>query len=199
MTHRYQSFRTKKISARKLVGLVVKHATTTFQRPFPDHQIDAFNQIAAFLARVDLPLIIDSGCGTGLSSQKLATLFPDHAVVGIDKSENRLQRAIKPLAKNLLLVRGELSDLWRLLASAELSVARHYLLFPNPWPKACQIKRRFYAHPVFKTMASLAPYFELRTNWLVYAEECALALTILGHNPVLSIKTDRTHLTLFEK
>ena len=55
-----------------------------------------------------------------------------------------------------------------------------FLFFPNPWPKAySEIKRRFHAHPVFATMASLAPCLELRTNWRIYAEECAVALSIL--------------------
>ncbi len=106
ITH-YQSFRTTQITLHKdLVTLVMKHKDTAFQRPIPSHQIDAFREISTFAKELNRPVIIDSGCGTGLSSHKLAKLFPDHAIVGIDKSKARLERALHPMPHNLLLVRG---------------------------------------------------------------------------------------------
>lgn len=182
-----------------LVSLVTRYAQTTYQRPIPLHQQKAFDQIYRNVSRSNKPIIIDSGCGTGLSTQKLAAQFSDHFVIGIDKSASRLARAPLCPLTNYLLVRANLIDMWRLLAEAQLPIVRHYLLYPNPWPKISHLKRRFYAHPIFKTLVSLSPFFELRTNWFIYAQECALALETLGLHPQLAKKVDHDYLTLFEK
>jgi tRNA G46 methylase TrmB len=38
------------------------------------------------------PLILDAGCGVGHSTIQLAREFPDHWVIGVDQSEDRLSR-----------------------------------------------------------------------------------------------------------
>lgn len=200
MTAQYQNFITKQNgSHHHLIDIVEKHAETAYLRPIPTHQQAAFAKIMQFAKAIDRPLIIDSGCGTGLSTRKLAERYPDHGVIGIDKSVARLERAPSTNLTNCLLVRGDVIDLWRLLAFEQLPITHHYLLFPNPWPKAEHVKRRFYAHPVFHTMVHLAPYFELRTNWQIYADECVIALRILGQQPEIRTKTDSDYMTLFEK
>ena len=60
------------------------------------------------------------------------------------------------------------------------AIAQHYLLYPNPWPKAKHVKRRWHAHPVFPAIIDLGGRLELRTNWSIYAREFELALTHLG-------------------
>lgn len=200
MIIRYQSFKTAQISVHpSLVTTVKKYAKSEFLRPIPSHQLDVFLTIEQFIKKTTAPLIIDSGCGTGHSSLNLAQMYPDHLVIGIDKSFCRLKRGSAKNPGNLFLVRGELIDLWRLLAKAKLSIKRHYLFYPNPWPKIGHLKRRFHAHPIFHTMVSLAPYFELRTNWDIYAKECYTALKVLGKRPSLSLKTDNEPISLFEK
>jgi tRNA (guanine-N7-)-methyltransferase len=37
-------------------------------------------------------LILDAGCGVGHSTIQLARAFPDHWVIGVDQSEDRLSR-----------------------------------------------------------------------------------------------------------
>jgi tRNA (guanine-N7-)-methyltransferase len=200
MTTHYQSFWTKQRGPHPhLSTIVLRHAHTRFKRPIPTHQIDAFKKIMAFVGKTSQSLIIDSGCGTGLSSQRLAERFPKSLVIGIDKSLARLNRAMPSRFDNILLLRGDVVDLWRLIAQEKLTISHHFLFFPNPWPKESQIKRRFHAHPVFTTMVSLAPYFEMRTNWYTYAQECKLALQTLGHQPILIEKPDQDYMTLFEK
>jgi tRNA (guanine-N7-)-methyltransferase len=200
MNNRYQNFITKQITThRNLIAIVRKHTTTTYLRPIPSHQIAVFKHIKQFAQSVNLPLIIDSGCGTGQSTKKLAEIFPDHGVIGIDKSIARLARAAPSSLTNYILVRGNLIDLFRLLAAENLPISRHYLFFPNPWPKATHITRRFHAHPVFSTMISIAQYFELRTNWHIYAQECKLALETINQRPTLTLKSDTDFMTLFEK
>ena len=125
------------------------------------------------------PLVLDAGCGVGLSSLHLATQFPDHFVIGIDQSADRLARNTRwagSLPENCLRVRADLVDYWRLLLEAGVRPARHYVLYPNPWPKIGQLARRWHGHPVFPTLVALGGYFECRSNWRVYIEECAAAL-----------------------
>jgi hypothetical protein len=49
----------------------------------------------------------------------------------------------------MVFVRADLVDYWRLLAEAGIGLARHYILYPNPWPKIGHLARRWHAHPVF--------------------------------------------------
>ena len=182
-----------------LEKIVQKHARTLYLKPIASHQTQVLELARAFIKQQEKPIILDSGCGTGLSSTLLAQLYPDHCVLGFDKSKARLSRLRGPLPNNCLILRADLIDMWRLLAEQKWEITQHYMFFPNPWPKASQIKRRFHAHPVFSTMAGLASSFELRTNWRIYADECALALGILGHAVSIQKKSDSSYMTLFEK
>lgn len=192
-------FTTQKGPAPDLVPIVQKHAGTIYRKPIAAHQTQALELARAFIKQQEKPIILDSGCGTGMSSTLLAKLYPGHCVLGFDKSKARLSRLNYPLPPNCLIIRADLIDMWRLLALQKWPISNHFLFFPNPWPKLSQIKRRFHAHPVFSTMAALAPHFEMRTNWRVYAEECALALKTLGHSVNIKKKSDASYMTLFEK
>lgn len=185
--------------AEKLAKIIDRHRHSAFLRPIPVHQLAVFSLLRDFVSEEQRPIIIDSCCGTGLSTIQLAELFPGHFIVGIDKSETRLSRAKRSISTNYLLLRGEVIDQWRLLYQEKLPISHHFLFFPNPWPKAAHVKRRFHAHPVFFTMAKLAPYFEMRSNWDIYAEECLIALKTLGHEATLELKNDAQYFTLFEK
>jgi tRNA G46 methylase TrmB len=200
MQTQYGEWRTAQVGPHHaLLKMVSRHKNADYKRPIPHHQLVSFQTIMSFLEKRGRPIIIDSGCGTGLSSRNLAEAYPHHDVIGIDKSAARLKRASSAPLPNLLLVQGELIDQWRLLAKARLPIERHYLLYPNPWPKISHLSRRFYAHPVFTTMLMLAPYLEVRTNWRIYAEELAMALSYLGHKPQIQEKTDQSFISLFEK
>jgi tRNA G46 methylase TrmB len=55
---------------------------------------------------------------------------------------------------NVLLLRAELSDFWKCCLSSnqwqeKICIYKHYLLYPNPYPKKSRLKSRFYAHPAF--------------------------------------------------
>ena len=84
----------------------------------------------------------------------------------------------------MALIRADVVDFWRLLArfleNSKTPLAAHFLLYPNPYPKAKHIQRRFYAHAVFPVLAALGGRFECRTNWEIYAREMAQTLKILG-------------------
>lgn len=200
MTCSYNYFSTTQRGPSPHLEKIVKlHAHTAYRKPIAKHQIQAFAKIIEFINQHQKPIILDSGCGTGMSTYLLAERFNNHVVIGIDKSCARLSRNKKLRPSNALLIRADLLDLWRLLSEHKLLITHHFMFFPNPWPKATQIKRRFHAHPVFSTMAGLADYFELRTNWQIYAEECALAFKLLGHSTHIDEKNDSEAMTLFEK
>lgn len=167
----------------QLFSVVAKHATTEFKKPIAPYNRTAFDaSIAVWRAHGAKPLILDAGCGVGLSTLNLAAQFPDHFVIGIDQSADRLTRNTHwqgELPANFLKVRADLVDYWRLMRAAGIRLARHYLLYPNPWPKISQLRRRWHAHPVFPTVVALGGSFECRSNWRIYIEECASALTQL--------------------
>ncbi|HEY0846826.1 MAG TPA: SAM-dependent methyltransferase [Noviherbaspirillum sp.] len=168
----------------QLHSLVACHAASVFRKPFMQYNRDAFDSsMRAWRAAGEPPLILDAGCGVGLSTMHLAARFRDHFVIGVDQSADRLLRntqwpGIPPT--NYTLVRADLVDYWRLMHAAGIRPVRHYILYPNPWPKIGHLGRRWHGHPVFPTVVALGGHLECRSNWSIYIDECAAALTLLA-------------------
>ena len=182
---------------------VERHLDAPFRKPYTDYNRAAFSaSLAAWDGRA--PLVLDAGCGVGHSTIALARRFPDHFVIGIDQSADRLERR-KPypaalLPANMVLVRADLVDYWRLCVDAGLRLARHYILYPNPWPKIGHLGRRWHAHPVFPYIPRLGGLLECRSNWSIYAQEFARALHIAtGHQVACECFDAETPLTPFER
>ncbi|MDB5842052.1 MAG: tRNA (guanine46-N7-)-methyltransferase [Herminiimonas sp.] len=167
----------------QLAVQVARHASTQFLKPITAYNRAAFDtSLAAWKASGHQSLIIDSGCGVGLSTLHLATRFPNHFVIGIDQSQDRLARRTNwqgAVPSNCTRVRADLVDYWRLMQQEGITPDRHYLLYPNPWPKKRHLARRWHGHPVFPTVVALGGHFECRSNWRIYIEECAAALAQL--------------------
>ncbi|MFJ3056958.1 tRNA (guanine(46)-N(7))-methyltransferase TrmB [Herbaspirillum sp. NPDC087042] len=172
----------------QLAELVARHAAHPFRKPVTDYNLRAFEaSMAAWRAAGEAPLILDTGCGVGLSTLNLATQYPDHFVIGIDQSADRLARNTLwegPQPHNLCFVRADLVDYWRLALQAGWRPARHYLLYPNPWPKIGHLARRWQGHAVFPAIVALGGQIECRSNWQIYVEEFAAALHQLSGLPV---------------
>lgn len=147
-----------------------------WQKPFAGHTCDAFEQADHWLRAANRPLVLDAGCGVGLSTRQLAERHPAHAVIGVDRSADRLSRDHGALPDNALLVRADLVDFWRLALAAGWQPDYHYLLYPNPYPKSSHLKMRWHGHAIFPTIVALGGCLELRSNWRLYVEEFALAL-----------------------
>nr|WP_314628990.1 methyltransferase domain-containing protein [uncultured Noviherbaspirillum sp.] len=167
-----------------LAQQVSRHASSVFRKPVTEYNRAAFDtSLAAWRDHGSMPLILDAGCGVGLSTLHLARQFPTHFVIGVDQSADRLARNVQwpgDLPANCIHVRADLVDYWRLLQQAGIGLARHYILYPNPWPKKQHLGRRWHGHPVFPTIVALGGAFECRSNWRIYVEECAAALTQLS-------------------
>ncbi|MBB3192301.1 tRNA (guanine(46)-N(7))-methyltransferase TrmB [Halomonas cerina] len=147
------------------------------RKPIAVHTREAFDQARLWRAEQgERPLVLDAGCGVGLSTRRLAVRFPEAVVIGIDRSADRLSRDHGPLPDNALLVRADLVDFWRLALAEGWRPARHFLLYPNPYPKPAHLKMRWQGHPVLPTILALGGCLELRSNWRLYVEEFALAV-----------------------
>ena len=162
---------------------VRRHLETQWSQPFHQPTIDVYRQLEnETIFSAGQPIILDSGCGTGKSTQRLADLFPGHIVIGVDRSHVRLSKSGVSSSYfrsgNCILLRAELSTFWRLLADDRHSLERHFLFYPNPWPKPGHLLRRWHGHPVFPQLLCLGGEIEMRCNWEIYALEFAEAVTI---------------------
>lgn len=167
----------------RLVERVRRHLENPWQHPLHRPTLDAFDALIPVLeSRAGRPLVLDSGCGSGASTRVLARRHPDALVLGVDRSASRLardgHRRLPHGEGNALWLRAELATLWRLLHAAGHRPTHHYLLYPNPWPKAVHLQRRWHAHPAFADLLALGGRLEMRCNWKTYAEEFAQALTL---------------------
>jgi tRNA (guanine-N7-)-methyltransferase len=169
----------------RLLSVVDKHAAHPFLKPVTAYNQQAFDaSIAIWQQAGGAPLIIDTGCGVGISTMHLATRYPDHFVIGIDQSEDRLARESRwdgPLPGNMTFIRADLVDYWRLLLANKIYPKRQYVLYPNPWPKIGHLARRWHGHAVFPTIVALGGVIECRSNWQIYVEEFSCALNRLSH------------------
>ncbi len=189
----------------QLSTLISRHANTHFKKPIAEvNQLAFARSIAAWRSAGSAPLIIDAGCGVGLSTWRLAQAHTACFVIGIDQSADRLGRQTGwsgDSPTNCILVRADLVDYWRLLLAAGIRPQQHYLLYPNPWPKKPQLARRWHGHAIFPTIVALGGVIECRSNWKIYIDEFAAALQQLTGMPVTSESylPDDNALTPFEE
>ena len=167
----------------KLEGYVRRHLASRWTQPLHTPTVDVFQGLEQSVLLADTrSLILDSGCGTGESTRRLAGLNPDCLVIGVDQSMARLGKSGVDSSllqrDNYVLARAELATFWRLLHTAGLTLHKHLLLYPNPWPKPGHLQRRWHAHPVFPWLLALGGEIEMRCNWEIYALEFAEAVRI---------------------
>ena len=78
---------------KNLSSFVKRHLTTQYQQPIRDFNLQVFKQIETIKNICNMPIILDSGCGTGESTRLIAKEFHSSLVIGIDKSLHRLRRS----------------------------------------------------------------------------------------------------------
>ena len=175
----------------RLESILERHLACAWRAPLHKPSTSAFQALERMIQdagdMANAKLVLDSGCGTGESTRLIARTLPDCLVIGVDKSETRLARtgasSFPYREGNVVWLRAELATFWRLARRAGWRLRHHFLLYPNPWPKPGQLRRRWHAHPVFPDLLRLGGRLELRCNWEIYAREFALAANrLLGTN-----------------
>jgi SAM-dependent methyltransferase len=226
----------------RLRDVVTKHCLSLDRflsnTPIADHNQEAFSKLKSIIPP-NATLILDSGCGTGLSTRRIAASLWNNGtssdanntwVLGVDRSLIRLERnsgfreqqqqqqdqakrneesekkdqkSDIPWTNNhdvnekgeyheddvfgrVLWMRMECVDLWRLIlqynrqeenpAAHHWNIQTHYLLYPNPYPKAKRWKSRWYGHPSFPLLLQLGGDIVIRSNWETYLNEFAQAV-----------------------
>lgn len=197
--HQYQITSRQEKPARHLHEIIDKHFRKVYLRPIPLFVEKEFERVQGIIARAGKPIILDSCCGTGMSTRVLAKTHPKHLIVGLDRSAARLSKGVTEQPENCIFARTNCEDMWRLISEARWPIEKHFLLYPNPYPKLRDLKKRWHGHPVFETMLKLAPSTEVRSDWGLYLEEMAWAVQFLGgkRHEVTKIWTE-TPLTAFE-
>lgn len=184
----------------KLQQCVEKHLSSDFKRPYAPHSHNAFQHFIVAWEQSGLNrVILDSACGTGESSVLLAQRYPEHFILGVDKSAARTNKT-ETVPENCIVLRADMLDIWRLLVDRQVPVDKQYLLYPNPWPKPHHLQRRWHGSPIFKSILALNSDIELRSNWPIYVEEFKWALDFAGRSSELIIVQDDSEpLSPFEK
>lgn len=182
--------------------VVTKHCATLdsflTHKPIAAHTQEAFDQVRDLLRQQQLKqVVLDSGCGTGKSSLVLGKLYPNHVVIGLDRSLSRLQRNASFrhasqeedekafwAAPNVILCRAECVDFWQLWMQPQNNspeISHHYLLYPNPYPKPSRLKHRWYAHASFPLILQLnCESITVRSNWETYLEEFSKSVLMVN-------------------
>jgi tRNA G46 methylase TrmB len=186
-----------------LAKLILKHQESRYKKPYQAHNLKAFDEFIDKISTTSYQsLVLDSCCGTALSSIKLAEKYPEKLVIGIDQSAKRLCKsysaAYKPI--NCHLIQSNCEDFWRLCVEQGIQFEEHYILYPNPWPKSSHLSRRWHGHPVFPYLPKLAHQTLLRSNWKLYLEEFNQAWFLLTKQKSrVDTISNNEPITLFEK
>jgi tRNA G46 methylase TrmB len=194
----------------RLEEVVKRHLETTWRGDMHQPSVEAFRKLVEMIGDDNQKQIIfDSGCGTGETTRDIARVFPECLVIGIDRSEKRLGRLCGgdwPTETNLwsennaIWVRAELTTFWRIALAANWRLHKHFVLYPNPYPKPGQLKRRWHAHPVFPVLLALGGQLDLRSNWLLYMQEFAEAVNLAtGSNPDITTMGESNISSPFEE
>lgn len=125
----------------------------TWERRWPELGMQARDSDGATAGALDFeswfgrsaPVVLEIGCGTGVSTLAMAAAEPHVDVVAVEVYRRGLAQLLSGIDRagltNVRLIRGDGVDvLEQMLAPASLTGVRVY--FPDPWPKARHHKRR---------------------------------------------------------
>lgn len=184
-----------------LQKVVTRQLASVSQKPQSAHTQQAFQAAITWLGDWHGDLILDSCCGVGESTVNIARANPNARVIGIDKSALRTDKhqAYASKLQNYIVLRADLNDFLRLLVLHNKKLTKHYLLYPNPYPKSAHLQRRWYATSALKSILQLGGILEVRSNWQLYIEEFSVALTIANVSSEISLFESHQAITPFER
>lgn len=178
-----------------LTKIVQKHAEKNYRAPITSVQEEAFNRCREFLHQ---PIILDLGCGTGMSTRHLSKIFKDDIIIGIDKSAHRLAKGDE--CENVKLIRADFHAWLYQAYQFGIKIKSCYLFYPNPWPKPGHLQRRLHGHPIFPYLLSLTSQIEVRSNWKIYCKEFLLATKqLVDADGTVDVYQDDNPVSLFER
>ncbi|WP_018984784.1 tRNA (guanine(46)-N(7))-methyltransferase TrmB [Salinimonas chungwhensis] len=185
----------------KLDELVRRYQQYPSQRPISEHTQQAFDKTMAWLGDWQGDIILDSCCGVGQSTARIAEANPDAKVIGLDKSAVRIAKHsyYQGNTENYWVQRADVIDFWRLLHRHNIAISQHFLLYPNPYPKASQVKKRWHGSAAFVDLMKLTGNIEVRSNWLIYLMEFAQAAGHYGLQGDIKPVDDTADFTPFER
>jgi tRNA (guanine-N7-)-methyltransferase len=107
------------------------------------------------VASVRHEIWLEVGFGSGEHFCAQAMAHPERGLIGCEPFINGVAAALKGIAAAELLNVRLFTDDARILIDAlqEASLARVFVLFPDPWPKARHAKRRFISGPTLDALA----------------------------------------------
>lgn len=136
---------------------------------------------------------LEIGFGGGEHMAAQAARSPDVLILGAEPFQNGVASAVRHIDEqglvNVRLLDGDVRELLPRLADA--SLARVFILFPDPWPKARHRKRRLVQPETVADLARvLRPGGRLRfaTDWADYAND---ALAHITANPAFAWSAER--------
>lgn len=184
-----------------LIATVEKYRTSEFRKPIQEHTQKAFNEVQEWLSGWQGPLILDSCCGVGESTSKIAKAHPDAKIIGLDKSALRVSKHshYSFSEDNHIVVRADVIDFWRLAVDAKWQLDKHYMLYPNPYPKKTQLQKRWHGHPAFLSLLALGGTLIQRSNWQLYLHESAHVLAHFAKHAEIKNVVDSEPFTPFER
>jgi tRNA (guanine-N7-)-methyltransferase len=111
------------------------------------------------------PVWLEVGFGGGEHLVHMATRYPDVAILGCEPYVNGIAMLLGKIraagVTNLRIHPGDVRDLFDVLPSA--SIAKAFLNYPDPWPKARHHRRRFVTPGYLEALARvLRPGAEFR-------------------------------------
>ena len=185
----------------KLDDLVERYKNTDNKRPISDHTQAAFDDVLEWLGNWQGDVVLDSCCGVGESTANIARQYPDCKVIGLDKSALRVSKHehYDSGEDNYAVFRADVNDFWRLAQTQSWSIRKHFLLYPNPYPKSSQIQKRWYASAAMVDLIALCPHIEVRSNWLLYLMEFSQAASHYGLKGNLQELVGNDPMTPFER
>lgn len=131
------------------------------------------------------PVWVEVGFGGGEHLVHQAQTHPEAAIIGCEPFMNGVAMALGKIREaavsNLAVYAGDARNLFDVLPEA--SIARAFLLYPDPWPKKKHHKRRFVTQEHLRPLArALAPgaHFRVATDIPDYVRQTLLEVPRAG-------------------